>query len=169
MIKSPYLILNVLVSCALLASPSLSETSNEAARLQQGRCPAIQPGVELRLVGLKNDKGTVRAQAYGSKDDFLKKGRWLVRAESRVRSPTVTLCLSLPKPGRYAFAIRHDANANGKSDWNDGGGFSGNPRVSLWRRPTFSQTAVPVPPSSERITIILNYRHGLSIGPATGG
>lgn len=169
MIESTYRFCSVLLSCALFASPSLAEAPNEATRRQQGRCPATQPGVELRLVGLKNDKGTVRAQAYGSDDDFLKKGRWLVRTETQVHSRTVTLCLSLPKPGRYAFAIRHDANGNGKSDWNDGGGFSGNPRVSLWKRPTFSQTAVSVPPSSQRITIILNYRHGLSIGPTTGG
>ena len=43
------------------------------------------------------------------------------------------ICVAVPRIGRYAVAVRHDADGNGKSGWSDGGGFSRNPRLSLTR------------------------------------
>ncbi|WP_375419672.1 DUF2141 domain-containing protein [uncultured Sphingomonas sp.] len=76
------------------------------------------------------------------------------------------VCLVLPSAGRYAIAARHDANASGKSDWNDGGAFSRNPKLSLLRmRPRFQDVVIDVPNGGSRIRMVMNYRHGLSIGP----
>ena len=62
--------------------------------------------------------------------------------------------------------MRHDANANKKSDWNDGAGFSRNPKLSLLGRPSFGQTAIPVKAGTTRINVLINYRSGMNVGPA---
>jgi len=77
----------------------------------------------------------------------------------------VTVCVPLPKPGVYALAVRHDANGNQRSDWNDGAGFSRNPRLSLFSRPSLSEVAVTVGEGTLRLAIRMNYRKGLSVGP----
>ena len=77
---------------------------------------------------------------------FPGKGKWVRRVDVRAQWParSVDVCVPLPKAGQYAFVVRHDANANRKSDWNDGGGFSRNPKLSLMGKPSFGQTAVTV-------------------------
>jgi hypothetical protein len=63
-------------------------------------------------------------------------------------------------------AVRHDADANGKSGWNDGGGFSRNPKISLIDlKPTLNEVAIPVGNGVRPVNVVLNYRRGLSIGP----
>ena len=62
-------------------------------------------------------------------------------------------------------AVRHDANANRKSDWNDGAAFSRNPKLGLTTKPSFGQTAVRVGNGPTKFNVVLNYRHGLSVGP----
>jgi uncharacterized protein (DUF2141 family) len=81
----------------------------------------------------------------------------------------MNVCVALPRAGSYAVAVRHDLNGNNKSgDWNDGGGFSRNPSISLLRlKPTYNQVAVPVANGVKPVSVILNYRNGLSIGPVS--
>ena len=53
------------------------------------------------------------------------------------RAGTTPACVFVPKPGVYALALYHDANANGKLDRNaigipkEGFGFSGNPKIQF--------------------------------------
>lgn len=151
----------------LLATPAQSVGADAAA------CSDAQASaVMVRVSGLRNGNGTVRVQAYGSDPAaFLAKGKWVRRVEVPLNGRrALDVCLKLPGAGRYGIAVRHDANASGKSDWSDGGGFSRNPRLSLLRlKPKLDQVAIAVGRGVTRIGVIMNYRHGLSIGPETAG
>ena len=138
-----------------------------AAQHSTAGCTATTPHrliVEVR--GLRASTGGIRVQLY-DQAGFLEKGRWLTRIElpgSGRRS--VEMCVPVPRPGTYGIAVRHDANANGKSDSGDGGAFSRDPKLSILRlKPAFNQVAVPVGPGITRIAVTMNYRHGFSIGP----
>lgn len=145
-----------------------------AAAQDKGSAPvcgsAHEPAVLVHVKGLKSGSGRVRVQAYGADAAaFLKKGRWIKRVEAEPAGRrALDVCLPLPAPGRYAIAVRHDANGNGSSDWNDGGGFSRNPRLSLLHmKPAFADVVIAVPPGpATRVEIVMLYRQGLSIGPA---
>lgn len=143
------------------------------ARAQEGHASprACVPGersIIVQVHGFKSDVGMVRAQLYGPDPaDFLAKGKWTARIEKRRDTQAVTrFCFPVAAPGRYAIAVRHDANDNGRSDWNDGGGFSRNPRLSLTRmKPPFADVAVEVGHGPVTVDIVMQYRRGLSIGP----
>lgn len=128
---------------------------------------AAAPALLVNVQGLKATRGTVRIQLYGANPaDFLAKGKKLRRIDVPVTGTTMQVCMALPRPGKYAVAVRHDADANRKSGWNDGGGFSRNPKISLTSlRPKHSQVAITVPGGIQRINVVMNYRRGLSIGP----
>ena len=126
-----------------------------------------KPALLVRVTGLKNGSGKVRVQAYGpGASNHLKKGRWAGRVDVPLNGRrSVDICLPLPVAGSYSAAIRHDANANRKSDWNDGAAFSRNPKLGLTSKPSFGETAVRVGNAPTRIGVVLNYRQGLSVGP----
>ncbi|HZG10306.1 MAG TPA: DUF2141 domain-containing protein [Allosphingosinicella sp.] len=124
--------------------------------------------VLVTVDGLKNRSGRLRLQLYGADpEDFLEKGKKLRRIDLPVTgSGPVNVCVALPGPGTYAIAVRHDADANGKSGWSDGGGFSNNPKISLLSlKPSHRQVAFAVGRGVKPMRILLNYRSGLKIGP----
>ena len=127
-----------------------------------------RPAVLVNVNGFKNRAGTIRIQLYGSNpSEFLAKGKKLRRIDLPVtRGGPMNVCVAVPKPGTYAVAVRHDADANGKSNWNDGGGFSNNPRISLLDlKPSLKEVAISVGGGIKPVNIVLNYRSGLSVGP----
>lgn len=127
-----------------------------------------QPALLVHVNGFKARTGTLRVQIYGSNPaDFLTKGRKLKRIDLPVTpAGPMDVCVSLPKPGNYAVAVRHDLDGNGKSGWSDGGGFSRNPELSLFRlKPDYERVVITVEPKVQPVSIILNYRDGLSIRP----
>lgn len=166
-------------SFAALAGLCLAASATPAAADPQILGPDAaacrDPAVSSLLVhaaGFKNGDGTVRVEAYGpNPDDFLAKGKWVRRIDLPLAGRrAIDVCVKLPAPGRYAIAVRHDANANAKSDWNDGGGFTRNPKLSLFHlKPKFDRVVIPVGRGENRTDIVMNYRHGLSIGPEDGG
>ena len=138
-----------------------------AAQRNTAGCTAATPHrliVEVR--GLRATTGGVRVQLY-DEPGFLEKGRWLARVEAPTNGRrTVEVCIPVPRPGTYGVAVRHDANANGKSDSGDGGAFSRDPGLSLLRlKPAFAQVAVPLGAGTSRIAVTMNYRHGFSVAP----
>ncbi|KKW90785.1 hypothetical protein YP76_18210 [Sphingobium chungbukense] len=136
----------------------------DAQACEQGAGPAFL--VQVR--GFKKSAGDLRVQIYGSDpQSFLAKGKWLRRIDLPVSNvPFMPVCVSLPAPGAYAVAVRHDVDGNGKSGWNDGGGFSRNPSLSLFHlKPAFAKVVVSVGTEVKKIPIVLNYRRGLSIRP----
>jgi uncharacterized protein (DUF2141 family) len=69
-------------------------------------------------------------------------------------------CMPLPASGRYGVAVRHDVNGNGKTDLSrDGGGFSNNPKVSIFNlgKPSVDKAAVAVGNTPVIIAISLQY------------
>jgi len=67
----------------------------------------------------------------------------------------------MPVPG---WRLRISLQPSIPSDWNDGGGFSRNPKLSLMGKPTFGETAIAVS-GRERTSVVMNYRSGLSVRP----
>jgi uncharacterized protein (DUF2141 family) len=66
--------------------------------------------------------------------------------------------------------VRHDVNGDGKSDRGDGGGFSGNPDVSLMdllakRKPNLERVAFNVAAGTQVVAITLRYVQGFSFRP----
>jgi len=139
-------------------------------------CDGTKPAMLVRVEGLKSRTGTVRVQSYGGDPaNYFEKHAYLERIE--VRTPPagpIEVCMPVPRPGVYAVSVRH--NADGKSGTDigkDGGGFSGNPNVSLFdamfkRKPSPVQVQVHVA-GLTKVPVILNYVHGASVGPVAGG
>ena len=152
---------------ALLAPAGAAEAAlgPDAAACSPG---SRRPAFLVSVNGFKNRVGQLRVQLYGGNPaDFLEKGKKLKRIDLPVtRAGAMNVCVAVPKPGTYAIAVRHDADANGKSGWNDGGGFSNNPRLSLIKlKPSHRATAVTVSEGVRTVPVVLNYRSGLSVGP----
>ena len=160
--KTRWLALSALAISAT-ASADPRETRPGDPSCAKGNVPAVL----VHVAGLKNGSGKVRVQAYGpGAANYLKKGEWAARVDVPLGGRrSVDICLPLPAAGQYSVAVRHDANANKKSDWNDGAGFSRNPKLSLLGRPSFGQTAIPVPRGPARVRVVMNYRSGMSVAP----
>lgn len=155
--------LAVLISLTASADPAASAT-----RKPDRPCVAGQPSITVTVNGFKTDNGMVRAQLYGPvPGDFLDKGKWVMRIEERrTKGGSMEFCFPVANPGRYAVAVRHDANNNGKSDWNDGGGFTNNPRLSLTNlKPAFAAAAIQVGSRPVDASVVMQYRQGLVIKP----
>jgi uncharacterized protein (DUF2141 family) len=126
----------------------------------------------VNVRGFRARSGSLRIALYGSDPaDFLARGGSVRRVDVPVsRAGTMQVCVAVPGSGRYAVAVRHDENGDGRTDWNDGGGFSRNPALSLPNpRPDYDEVAFNVRPGVQSIDVTLNYRTGLSIGPVPGG
>jgi uncharacterized protein (DUF2141 family) len=126
----------------------------------------------VHVGGFRERSGSVRVALYGSDEArFLARGGALHRVDVPVSgSGTMQVCIAVPQPGRYAVAVRHDENGDGATDWNDGGGFSRNPLVSIASpRPAFEAVAIDVRRGVQPVHVTLNYRNGFTIGPVGGG
>lgn len=147
------------------AAPARAALGPDAAACSPG---ANRPALLVSVNGFKNRVGKLRIQLYGSNPaEFLERGKKMKRIDLPVtRAGAMNVCVAVPKPGTYAIAVRHDADNNGKSNWNDGGGFSNNPKLSLLKlKPSHRATAVNVGPGIRTVPVVLNYRSGLSIAP----
>lgn len=127
--------------------------------------------VIARVSGLKKQSGTIRVQLYADNQaTFLEKRQYLKRVDVPVAEPTMDICVPVPKPGRYAISVRHDVDGNGKTSRSDGGGFSGNPSVSLGdliakRKPDLGDVAFSVGNQPRVVPVTLRYVQGLSFKP----
>jgi len=146
------------------ASPAAAALGPDAAACSAG---ANRPAMLVSVNGFKNRVGKLRIQLYGSPSDFLERGKKLKRIDLPVtRAGAMNVCVAVPRTGTYAVAVRHDADANGKTNWNDGGGFSGNPKLSILKlKPSYRSAAVAVGGGVKVVPVVLNYRSGLSIAP----
>jgi uncharacterized protein (DUF2141 family) len=153
------------LALAASAAPAQAALGPDAPSCRSG---SNDPAVLVNVTGFKHRNGKLRVQLYGSNPaDFLAKGKKLRRIDLPVTgSGPMRVCVAVPRAGNYAVAVRHDADGNGKSGWNDGGGFSRNPRVSLIDlKPSYQEVAIPVGKGVKPVDVVLNYRQGLSIGP----
>jgi uncharacterized protein (DUF2141 family) len=132
-------------------------------------CSAGKPSMLVRVNGFKKAGGTVKVAVYAA-EGYLAKGGKLRKVVVPVRSTAaMDVCIAVPRAGRYAVAVHHDVNGNGDKDPSDGGGYSGNPRLSPTNlRPPFGKTAVQVGTAPRPVVVTLLYRNGLSIKPVAG-
>lgn len=135
-------------------------------------CEAGEAAMLVHVTGFKSRTGTLRVQFYGGDPEhYFDKGSYLKRIEVPVPAAgPLDVCLPVPAPGRYAVSVRHDINGSGKTDKSDGGGMSGNPRLSLFdlmlkRKPSPDQVAVEVGHGVKVVPITLNYLAGGSFRP----
>jgi uncharacterized protein (DUF2141 family) len=144
----------VLVSGTAVAG---QEVSNDLSRCAAGKGPAVLVSVR----GVKESSGKVRVQSYPATGSaWLAKGRWLHRVESRANAGVMNFCVPVPAEGKYGIAVRHDRNANGKTDISqDGGGFSNNPSINILNlgKPSVSKVAFQAGTGVTKITINLKY------------
>ena len=161
-------------TASLLALAAVANPASAQAALgpQAQACEKNQSAVLVHVNGFKTRSGTLRVQLYAANSrTFLEKKQYLERIELPVtRSGAMNVCVAVPGPGNYALYVRHDANGSGKSDRADGGGFSGNPSLSLTdlafkRKPSLSKTQFAVGDKTREIGVTLNYIQGLSFKP----
>jgi len=140
----------------------------DASVCAHGKSPAIL----VNITGLSNRNGTVRVRTFGgATSTWFDKTKWQTKVEVPTpRTEPIRVCMPVAAPGNYAIDVRHDANANGETDRKDGGGASGNPRVTVWdfifgRKPSPKQTAVHVGPGVTEISVTMMYLSGTSLKP----
>ena len=130
----------------------------------------------VEVTGFRNRAGTVRVRLFGgATSTYFDKKRALARIQIPVppRGP-VAICVPAPRPGVYAVDVRHDGNANGDTDRSDGGGASGNPRVSLFdvlfsRKPDPKRVQVRAGAGTTVVPVTLMYLQGGSFKPLRTG
>ncbi|TAN39388.1 MAG: DUF2141 domain-containing protein [Nitrospirae bacterium] len=126
-------------------------------------CDRTSTAIDVRVQGVRSDRGNIMFVLYGDNpDDFLVKGKRILKQRIPAKRGTVAFCVIAPKAGKYAAAVYHDENANGKFDRNwlglpgEGGGFSNNPTKFLVT-PSHEQVAFHVSNSQTRLEIQLSY------------
>jgi uncharacterized protein (DUF2141 family) len=110
--------------------------------------PAKKGDFLLQVKNIDSASGVLRVAIYNGEQNFLKAGTELTGATKLVDAKK-DLQIAIPDLpfGKYAIAIYHDVNNNGKLDKNYLGiptepyAFSNNPKVK-WRSPTFAETQV---------------------------
>lgn len=138
----------------------------DAAACQKG---GQKPAILVHVEGLKNRSGTLRVQAYDADQKvYFEKGKYLTRVETPLpQEGNIDVCLTVPKTGDYTVLVRHK---NGDTDREDGGGFSGNPQMSLMdvalkHKPPLKASTITVGNGVLDIKIIMKYIQGLSFKP----
>jgi len=151
-----------MIGC-LSATIALLAPSAASAQIEcQG--PKSETTIEVTVTGLREATGQVAVTLYAddSKRFLVKRGSMYSGRVAAV-APVTKMCLYVPKPGVYALAVYHDANANGKFD--RGGfiglpleayGFSNNPAtfVSL---PSFRSVRLDIAHTGMTTSIRLKY------------
>lgn len=134
-------------------------------------CGGNGPAMLVHVDGFKKRTGTLRVQSYGGNPTrYFEKGSWLRRIEVAVpNAGAADICVPVPANGNYAVSVRHDVDGSGKTGMNDGGGMSGNPKLSLMdvifkRKPNPDKVQVNVH-GVTRVPVVLNYVQGGSFGP----
>jgi uncharacterized protein (DUF2141 family) len=165
MLKKSFPICAAALALALPAAPASAALGPDAARCRSG---SAHPAFLVNVSGFKDRRGSLRVQIYGGNpQDFLARGKGLRRIDMPITPGGVMqVCVAVPRAGTYAIAVRHDADGNGQSGWSDGGGFSNNPSLSLLNlKPSYRRVAVAVGNGVRPVSVVLNYKRGLSIAP----
>lgn len=149
-----------------MAQPNIAYAANAGAA-----CENNESAILVDVSGFKARTGTLRVQLYRADNDYLEKRKWLERVDVPVsRAGSTKICLPVKTAGNYVVSVRHDLNANGKSDRSDGGGLSGNPDMKLMdfiskRKPRLNQVSFAVGSTTKHLPVTLNYVRGLSFQP----
>ncbi len=120
--------------------------------------------ITVTITNLRNADGVVLACMTANEKTF-PKCRGVAGAQSArvaANEGTITLTFSDVKPGRYAIALLHDENANGKADRalgmmpKEGFGFSRDAKVRMGP-PSFSDAVFEMNGQNRAMTIKMRY------------
>ena len=155
--KFPLFLAVTAVAFVLGGAAAGTAIDNDMARCTAGNGPAVI--VQVR--GVKDAAGRIRVQSYPATGGaWLAKGRWINRVEARANTGAMSFCVPVPAAGNYGIAVRHDRNANGKTDISkDGGGFSNNPSINILNlgKPSVGKVSFYAGAGVTKITINLKY------------
>lgn len=158
---------SLLLPLLLTAAPA-QVLGPDAASCDPGGGPAMLVVVN----GLKSRAGKVRIRTYGGDPKtYFNNKKFLLRTQIPTPpSGAVRICMPVPAPGYYAIDLRHDANDNGETDRADGGGASGDPRLSLidmlfGRKPPAAKVRVLVGDGVTTVPVTAMYLKGGSFKP----
>lgn len=122
------------------------------------------PGIHVKILNIRNSTGTVACALFESAEGF--PIEFLHSATNvmviKIRATHARCDFEDIPPGRYAIAVIHDENMNGKldTDWvgipTEGYGFS-NDAKALFGAPSFAAASLPYDGRSLEMTISLNY------------
>jgi|JI7StandDraft_1071085.scaffolds.fasta_scaffold105087_2 uncharacterized protein (DUF2141 family) len=157
---------------AALAAGAAMPASATAIGPHAARCESGAASVIVNVTGFRVRTGSLRVQIYASNQrTYLERRQWLTRVDLPVtRSGDMPVCMPVSAAGRYLVSVRHDVNGNGDSDRSDGGGFSGNPNVSVLdmvfrRKPNLNRISFTVADEPVRVNVVLNYVNGTRFEP----
>lgn len=158
--------LGMVVGCLLgAATPAVADVTGDVQACSNGQGPAIQ----ANIVGLKDHQGEVRLELYPATEaDFLRDDHALMaegKVFRRVRAPAptgaITMCIKVPRPGRYALLFSHNRGGKDKFDlWHDGAGFPGNAIMGR-SRPTVTVATIDAGAGVTVTNIRVQYLRGL--------
>ena len=172
--SSKNLLSQVLLATTLISAGLVSAASATNAGETAGTLSAVGPAVQelqscvnnndgksqvlVTVEKLQSSEGNIRIQIYSDNpDEFLAKGKKLLRLVVPVKHEPMQVCVPLPGPGEYAMFVMHDSNANGKPDFmTEGFGFSNNPKLML-APPDHDETLFAAKAGVLEMTISLIY------------
>jgi uncharacterized protein (DUF2141 family) len=167
-----------LLCLATAAAMPLRSTPDLGKREGECRPNETGPAFLVTPVGLLDRAGTLKLEVYPPnnhdllEDDnvLISAGKVFRRVEEHVpQAGPITLCIRVPSPGAYSLVLLHDRDENRKYGWRvDGVGFSGNPHIG-WGKPRADKTRVVAGSGLTRLSIVLNYHHGLGVAPLKEG
>jgi uncharacterized protein (DUF2141 family) len=122
------------------------------------------PGIHVTILNIRSSTGTIACALFDSSQGF--PGEYLRFATNinviKIRKKQARCDFEEIPPGRYAMAVVHDENMNGKLDTNwlgrpkEGYGFS-NDAKGLISAPSFSDAGFPYDGQNLDLTISLHY------------
>lgn len=125
--------------------------------------PAAAEGADLtvRLTGVRNGDGDVRAALFNSAETFRKEDKALAKLRVKAAPGVATVVFPGLAPGRYAVMAYHDENADGAMDRlfgmipTEGYGLSNNPDV--FGPPAFEQSVFDLAAAGTEIVLEMRY------------
>jgi len=145
----------VISTTALLATPAVAQSC-------AGPTGPGMVKLTVQATGLRDARGEVAFTLYpDDKRRFLAKGGKLLRIRTPAQAPVTTGCFWV-RPGYYAVAQYHDANADhdfNRTLWTpkEGFGFSNDAPTSIGL-PAFASARFAVPAGGATIRMAMRYR-----------
>ncbi len=171
---------SIMLSALLPVAAVAQVPSSPSLGIAEGRCRPGESGPSLiiTVAGLKDRKGTVKAELYPANDtDFLQDDNILINQGKTFRrvvmdvpaTGPVQLCLRAPAAGVYGLSLLHDRDRDRRfnKSWDgDGVGFGANPSGQGPFKPKIAVGRVTVRNDPTPVTVRMMYRNGLlSVGP----
>lgn len=153
-----FMFASMFLTSALLAGEAGNVKTADAACSDQAH---QSPVIALTVDNITNDEGNLRAQIYSDDpEEFLAKGKKLVRVEVPAKQGEAEMCVPVPNAGTFALVVMHDVNANGKADiFSEGFGFSNNPKLGL-SKPDHDKVVFTVAEGVSKQRVSLKYLLG---------